>query len=69
MNVYQVFIATVLSLIMQLAENPPELEDVLRKAIRILALGPGNWITHADATHLDCAFLFHTFSQILHSLL
>ena len=55
MQAYRTFIATVLSFVMQLAENPPDLDEHFSKAIRTLAKGPGNWITPSDAIHLaDC---------------
>jgi hypothetical protein len=57
-RVYSVFIATVLSFIMLLSDDPPELETYFHKTIRKLAPGPGNWITLADATHLECAYSF-----------
>jgi len=58
MRVYSVSIATALSFIMQLSDDPPELETYFHKTIRKLAPGPGNWITLADATHLECAYSF-----------
>ena len=58
MKVYRTFIGTVLSYIMQLAENPSDLEDCFRRSHRLFAPGPGNWITAADATHLDSSYFF-----------
>ena len=55
MQAYRNCIAAVLSFVMQLADNPPDLDEYFRKTIRILAKGPGNWITPSDAVHLaDC---------------
>lgn len=58
MKIYRVFIATVLSFVMQLAEDPPNLEEVFLKSIRLLAPGPGNWLTVGDATHLESDYSF-----------
>lgn len=58
MKVYRTFISTVLSFIMQLADDHPDLEDSFHKVLRRLAPGPGNWITPADATHLHSSYSF-----------
>jgi hypothetical protein len=56
--VYRVFVASVLTFVMQLEPDPPELMDAFGVILRRLAPGPGNWISRGDATHLSSAYSF-----------
>ena len=55
---YKIFVVSVLSYIMQLADDPRELSEQYAKALRLLAPGPGNWITTSDAAHLEKFYSF-----------
>ncbi|CAE8623176.1 unnamed protein product [Polarella glacialis] len=56
---HRVFIASVLSYVMQLEADPADLQIKFEFALRRLAPGPGNWIALADLTHLCSCFHFH----------
>ena len=58
MRIYGIFVASVLSYIMQLEPDCEELCDYFARALRLLAPGPGNWISPADLSNLDWAFSF-----------
>ena len=51
---YKVYIQPVLSFVAQLCEPPPDLLKRYQTALRQLVPGPGNFITHADLSHLSC---------------
>jgi hypothetical protein len=52
-QIHRTFVAPILSFVMQLESCPEELDDYFLKAIRLLAPGPGNWISAADANNLQ----------------
>ena len=58
LHAYRIFIVSVLSFVMQLAEDPDVLDDYNKKALRLIMRGPGNWITVSDAVHLSSSFSF-----------
>ena len=63
-SVYRVFIASVLSFVMQLEMDTPAVLDAFQAAMRRLLPGPGNWISYADITHLCSCYNFPaTFSD------
>ena len=58
-QVYRTFVVSVLSFVMQLMDDPPDLGEHFAQVVRLLAPGPGNWISLADASHLEKGFGFH----------
>jgi hypothetical protein len=52
-QIHRTFIAPILSFVMQLERCPEELDDLFLKVVRLLAPGPGNWISAADANNLQ----------------
>jgi hypothetical protein len=58
MKAYRTFVAPILSFLMQLEPDPPDLMARFESCLRRLAPGPGNWITAADLAHLQTAFRF-----------
>jgi hypothetical protein len=56
--VYDSFIASVLSYVMQVEEPPSEVYEHFEKVLRKLAPGPGNWCSTADLLNLKRVFHF-----------
>eukprot|EP00973_Karenia_brevis_P033896 4677120-Karenia_brevis.AAC.1 len=58
MSIYKPYIASVLSFVMQLERDTDELLETYEKVLRLLAPGPGNWITPNDLENLQRYFSF-----------
>ena len=56
--VYRTFISSVIGFVLQLEPFDQEVNDHFAAVLRVLAPGPGNWITPADLTHMKAAFYF-----------
>ena len=51
--VFNTYVVSVLSFLMQLARPPKELDKAIQTALRLLASGPGNWAQPVDLYNLE----------------